>query len=170
MPARRGRAVPTCLGAEVDLKARRVHGRVLGEEVEFARHAPHMTRDLESRVREFERPPAIAAAGVLGADQFLEDIEVSALQARAQSEADVLRKLPNLGDDPAQDVAGQNHGSRCFQTGFSGASATRWEGFGTVLLAMALCVPKRRRKGEGWRKEGKEERKLKGPSRRGTRG
>jgi hypothetical protein len=63
--------------------------------------------DLETGVRQFERPPAVAAAGILGADQFLEDIEVRAFEPRAEAEADILRELADLGDDPAQDVAGE---------------------------------------------------------------
>ena len=107
---RRHRCLSPCahLGAEVDLEAREVHGRLLGQEVEFARHArpkaSHVARDLQMGVRQFERPPAVAAAGVLGADQFLEDIEVRAFKPRAQAEADVLREVADLGDDPAQDV------------------------------------------------------------------
>ena len=82
-----------------------------------------MTRDLKSRVREFERPPAVAAAGVLGADQFLEHIEMRALDARSEPVANVLRKLTDLGNDPAQDVTRQNHRGRFFQTGFFPAGA-----------------------------------------------
>ena len=66
-----------------------------------------MTRDLESRVRKFERPPAVAAAGVLGADELLEHIEVRALEPRTEAVADILRKLADLGYDPAQDVPGE---------------------------------------------------------------
>lgn len=63
-----------------------------------------MSCDLETGVREFERPPTVAATGVLGADQLLEHIEVRALEPRAEAVADILRKLADLGDDPAQDV------------------------------------------------------------------
>jgi hypothetical protein len=66
-----------------------------------------VARDLETGIREFKRPPTVAAAGVLGADEFLEHIEVRALEPRAEAEADILRKLADLGDDPAEDVAGE---------------------------------------------------------------
>lgn len=106
---RRDRCLAPCahLGAEVDLQAREVHGRLLGQEVEFARHARQVARDLQPGVREFKRPPTVAAAGVLGADEFLEHIEVRALEPRAEAVADILRKLADLRDNPAQDVAGE---------------------------------------------------------------
>jgi len=63
-----------------------------------------VARDLQTGVRQFERPTAVAAAGVLGADQFLEDIEVRAFEPRAEAVADILRELADLGNDPAQDV------------------------------------------------------------------
>lgn len=44
---------------------------------------------------------------LLRADEFFEDIEMRALEARPQSVADIFWKLADLGDDPTQDVAGQ---------------------------------------------------------------
>jgi len=66
-----------------------------------------VARDLQTGVCQFERTPPLAAAGVLGADQFLEDIEVRAFEPRAEAEADILRELADLRDDPAEDVAGE---------------------------------------------------------------
>jgi hypothetical protein len=60
---------------------------------------------------------------VLRADEFFEDIEVRALEARTQAEAHSLWKFSDLGDDPAQDVAGQDHGGRFFHTRFFAAGA-----------------------------------------------
>jgi len=64
-----------------------------------------VARDLQTGIRELERSPAVAAAGVLGADQLLEHIKVGAFEPRTEAVADILRKLADLGDDPAQDVA-----------------------------------------------------------------
>jgi multidrug efflux pump subunit AcrB len=57
-------------------------------------------------------PQGLTAARILRADQFLEHVEVRGFQPRTQPEADILRELPHLGDQPAQDVAGQNHRGR----------------------------------------------------------
>ena len=66
-----------------------------------------MARNLESGVGELECSAAVIAARVLRADEFFEDIEVRAFEARTQAEAHSLWKFSDLGDDPAQDVAGQ---------------------------------------------------------------
>ena len=47
-------------------------------------HAPEVARDLKTGVRQLEGTAAIAAAGVLGSDQLLEDIEVRAFEPRAE--------------------------------------------------------------------------------------
>ncbi len=143
--SRRDRCLSPCahLGAEIDLQAREVHGRLLGQEVEFARHASQVSRDLETGVREFERPPAVAAAGVLGADEFLEHIEVRAFEPRAEAVADILRKLADLGDDPAQDVAdapSTKASGRSRERSNYGAPAGKatmcCEGLGTLLVVI----------------------------------
>ncbi len=82
-----------------------------------------MSRDLETDVRKFERAAALAAARVLGADEFFEDIEMRAFEPRAEAEADILRELADLWDDPAEDVARKDHGRGFFKTGFFGAGA-----------------------------------------------
>ena len=64
------------------LNARDVHGRLFGKEVEFARHARQVARNLESGVGELECSAAVIAARVLRADEFFEDIEMRALEAR----------------------------------------------------------------------------------------
>jgi hypothetical protein len=75
-----------------------------------------VARDLETDVRKFERAAALAAARVLGADEFLKDIEVRGLEtgaeqapkrAAAAASAQTTRELADLRDDPAEDVAGQ---------------------------------------------------------------
>ena len=66
-----------------------------------------MARNLESGVGELECSAAVIAARVLRADEFFKDIEVRAFEARAKPEAHSLWKFSDLGDDPAQDVAGQ---------------------------------------------------------------
>ena len=150
---RRDRCLSPCahLGAEIDLQAREVYGRLLGQEVEFARHASQVSRhasqvsrDLETGVREFERPPAVAAAGVLGADEFLEHIEVRAFEPRAEAVADILRKVADLGDDPAEDVAGEpstKASGRSRERSNYGAPAGKdtmcCEGLGTLLVVIA---------------------------------
>ena len=161
----RGRRCDRCLspcahlGAEVDLEARGVHGRLFGQEVEFARHArpkaSHVARDLQPGVREFERPPTVAAAGVLGADQLLEHIEVRALEPRSEAVADIPRKLADLRDDPAQDVTGEPNSKasgRSRERSNYGAPAGKdtmcCERLGTFGAVMGA------QKGKGKRKEG----------------
>ena len=77
-----------------------------------------MARNLESGVGELECSAAVIAARVLRADEFFEDIEMRALEARPQSVADIFWKLADLGDDPTQDVAREDHGRRFFKTRF----------------------------------------------------
>jgi hypothetical protein len=103
-----------------------------------------VARDLQTGVRQFERPPAVAAAGVLGADQLLEDIEVRALEPRAEAEADILRELADLRDDPAQDVAGEastkasgRSRERSNYAAPAGKDTMCCEGFGTLLVVIA---------------------------------
>ncbi len=82
-----------------------------------------MARDLETDVCKFERTAAVAAARVLRADKFLEDIEVRGLETRAEAEAHILRESADLWDDPAQDVSRKDDGRGFFKTGFSAAGA-----------------------------------------------
>ena len=66
-----------------------------------------MARNLESGIGELECSSTVIAARVLRADEFFEDIEVRAFEARTQTEAHSLWKLSDVGNHPAQAVAGQ---------------------------------------------------------------
>jgi len=67
-----------------------------------------MPGDLEPGVRELERPTSVTTARILRADEFLEHIEVRGLEPSTEAEPHILRELPDLGDDPPQDVASQD--------------------------------------------------------------
>ena len=93
-----------------------------------------MARNLESGVGELECSSTVIAARVLRADEFFEHIEVRAFEARTQTEAHSLWKFSDLGDDPTQDVAGQDHGGRFFHTRFFAAGAFGAGGKGHDVL------------------------------------
>ena len=108
------------------------------------RHAHQMPSHLEPEVGMFERADPIVPTAVLGTDQFLEDIQVCGFDARSQAVAHALWERTNLGDDPAQEVRGQQDGGRLADASrpFSGAGCARcefWNNAVTLSFARELA-------------------------------
>lgn len=108
------------------------------------RHAHQMPSHLEPEVGMFERADPIVSTAVLGTDQFLEDIQVRGFDAGSQAVSHALWERTNLGDDPTQEVRGQQDGGRLADASrpFRGAGYARcefWNDAVTLSFARELA-------------------------------
>lgn len=96
-----------------------------------------MPRTLQPSIRLVECPRAVAAAPVLRLDQQLQDIKVRPFEARTEPVPNILWKLPNLGNQPPQDVAREDDRRRfrCPQI-FVADARGAGDDFGNVLRAV----------------------------------
>jgi len=103
-----------------------------------------MPSHLEPEVGMFERADPIVPTAVLGTDQFLEDIQVRGFDAGSQAVSHALWERTNLGDDPTQEVRGQQDGGRLADASrpFRGAGCARcefWDNAVTLSFARELA-------------------------------
>jgi len=108
------------------------------------RHAHQMPSHLKPEVGMFERADPIVPPAVLGTDQFLEDIQVCGFDAGSQAVAHALWERTNLGNDPTEEVRGQQDGGRLADASrpFRGAGCARcefWDNAVTLSFARELA-------------------------------
>ena len=69
-----------------------------------------MPRHLQAPIGNVQTARAITTARILRVQQFFQHIHVRHFYARTKSVAHRAWKLSNLGNNPAQQIAGQHHG------------------------------------------------------------